>query len=72
VVYNGGLGVCVLWSDVMTAFAHAVVCWRRDLGINQISSLANGTFSGLTALTILYGAGLWIWVFFLACFFCVA
>jgi hypothetical protein len=26
---------------------------------NQISTIANGAFTGLTALTELYGAGLW-------------
>jgi hypothetical protein len=28
------------------------------LSYNQISTIANGTFAGLTALTQLYGAGL--------------
>ncbi len=43
----------------MTALAYAVVCRCRDLWNNQISTIANGTFTGLTALTQLYGAGLW-------------
>ncbi len=42
-----------------TALAHAVLCWCRWLSSNQISTIANGTFAGLTALTELYGAGLW-------------
>jgi hypothetical protein len=29
------------------------------LNNNQISTIANGTFAGLTALQYLYGAGLW-------------
>ncbi len=43
----------------MTALSHAVVCRRRYLYNNQISTIANGAFTGLTALTELYGAGLW-------------
>jgi hypothetical protein len=43
----------------VTALAHAVVCRRRWLYTNQISTIANGAFTGLTALTELYGAGLW-------------
>jgi hypothetical protein len=41
------------------ALAHAVACRRRDLDSNQISTIANGAFAGLTALTDLYDAGLW-------------
>jgi hypothetical protein len=60
---NGGLGgVCAVWvwngAVRATALAHAVVCRHRDLSRNQISTIANGTFSGLTALAGLYGAGL--------------
>ncbi len=43
----------------MTAPAHAVVCRCRSLWGNRISTIANGTFAGLTALTELYGAVLW-------------
>ncbi len=43
----------------MTALAHAVVSRRRQLYSNQISTIGNGAFTGLTALTSLYGAGLW-------------
>jgi hypothetical protein len=39
------------------ALAHAVVCRCRDLSYNQISTIANGTFTGLTALQYLYDAG---------------
>ncbi len=42
-----------------TALAHAVVSRCRALYMNQISTITNGTFAGLTALTELYGAGLW-------------
>jgi hypothetical protein len=48
----------------VTALAHAVVCRRRYLSNNQISTIANGAFAGLTALTDLYGAGLWVRVIF--------
>jgi hypothetical protein len=51
-----------------TALSHAVVCRRRYLSRNKISTIASGTFAGLTALTQLYGAGLlallltaWCW-----------
>ncbi len=52
--------VSVCFGAIVTALAHAVVCLRRELYNNQISTIANGTFAGLTALTVLYGAGLWI------------
>ncbi len=52
----------MLLSDVMTALPHVVAFRRRQLHNNQISSLADGTFAGLTALTVLYVAGLWIGV----------
>jgi hypothetical protein len=48
---DGSLGVC--------AHAHTVVCWRRVLSSNQFTTIANGTFAGLTALRDLYVAGLW-------------
>jgi hypothetical protein len=38
----------------MIALAHAVVCRRRWLNNNQISTIGNGAFAGLTALTQLY------------------
>ncbi len=41
----------------MTALADAVAF--RGLSDNQISTIANGTFAGLTALTLLYDARLW-------------
>jgi hypothetical protein len=63
---DGGLGVCavcLVWVYFGTicaiALAHAVVSRCRDLDSNRISTIANGTFSGLTALQYLYGAGLW-------------
>jgi hypothetical protein len=43
----------------VTALSHAVVCRCRQLQGNQISTIANGAFVGLTALDRLYGAGLW-------------
>jgi hypothetical protein len=50
----------------VTALSHAVVYWRRSLPKNQIGTIANGAFTGLTALTNLYDAGLWglgyLWV----------
>ncbi len=36
----------------------AVACRCRVLSNNQISTIANRTFAGLTALTELYGVGL--------------
>jgi hypothetical protein len=51
-----------------TALAHAMVCWRRNLYSNQISTIANGAFAGLTALQTLYGAGMWVRVVFVAFF----
>jgi hypothetical protein len=42
-----------------TALAHAVVCRRRWLHNNTISTISNGAFAGLTALTELYDTGLW-------------
>ncbi len=41
-----------------TALADAVVCRRRRFDSNRISTIANGAFSGLTALQFMYGAGL--------------
>ncbi len=58
--------VTAVWVSVcfgamlVTALAHAVACRRRSLNSNQISTIVNGTFVGLTALTVLYVAGLWI------------
>ncbi len=51
-----------VWFGVVraTAPAYAVVCRRRSLLSNQISTIANEVFGGLTALTFLYGAGLWV------------
>jgi hypothetical protein len=39
---------------------------------NQISTIANGAFAGLTGLTYLYDAGLWAWAVFVACCFMFA
>jgi hypothetical protein len=68
---DGGLGVCAVWvcfgAVRATALAHAVVCRRRYLYNNQISSIANESFARLTALTWLYGAGLWAWAAFVSC-----
>ncbi len=54
--------VCAVWvclgAVVATALAHALVCRRRSLSNNRISTIANGAFGGLTALTLLYVAGL--------------
>jgi hypothetical protein len=51
----------------VTALSHAVVCRRRTLHNNRISTIANGVFTGLTALTQLYGVGLCgSWVIFVA------
>ncbi len=59
---DGCLCVCavrVCFGAVLaTALAHPVACRRRYLNSNQISTIANGTFAGLTTLTSLYGAGL--------------
>jgi hypothetical protein len=56
---TGGVGV--LWPGAVraTTLAHAVVCRRRWLDSNQISTIASRAFHGLTALEILYDAGLW-------------
>jgi hypothetical protein len=43
----------------VTALADAVACRRRQVDSNRISTIANGAFTGLTALTWLYGAWLW-------------
>jgi hypothetical protein len=60
---DGCLGVGVVWvcfaAALATALAHGLVFRRRHLSNNQISTIANGAFAGLTALTRLYGAGLW-------------
>jgi hypothetical protein len=60
---RGDVGAEAVWrllgAAYATAPADAVVCRQRDLNRNQISTIANGTFAGLTALTLLYGAGLW-------------
>ncbi len=62
-MWEEGLFVCEMsvFSGAMctNALAHAVVCLGRVFSSNQISSIANGAFAGLTALTQLYGAGLW-------------
>jgi hypothetical protein len=62
-MWEGGLFICELCvsSEAMctNALVHAVVCLRRRLSSNQISIIANGAFAGLTALSTLYGAGLW-------------
>jgi hypothetical protein len=56
---DGGLGVCAVWVcfgavfATATALAHAVACRRRELHSNQISTIANGAFAGLTALSSL-------------------
>ncbi len=67
---DGRVWAC-LGAVCTTALGHAVICRRRRLDSNQISIIANGTFAGLTALTRLYGAGLWTLVVFVACCFCV-
>jgi ammonia channel protein AmtB len=69
---HDGLCVCVVWvrfgALVVTALAHALVCWRRSLHMSQISTIADGAFAGLVALTRLYGAVLWPGsVVFVAC-----
>jgi hypothetical protein len=51
--------------------AHTVVCRRRRLQGNGISTITNGTFAELTALQVLYGAGLWAWDVFIACSCCL-
>jgi hypothetical protein len=65
------VGVCAVrvWFGAVraTALAHAVVCRRRWLFSNQISTIANGAFAGLTALSWLYDAGFGFWVVFGAC-----
>jgi hypothetical protein len=44
-----------------------MVCRRRNLGLNQIVTIASETLVGLTALTTLYDTGLWVgWAWFLA------
>jgi hypothetical protein len=53
--------------SVNQTLAHVVFCRRRVLNGNQISTIASGTFSELTALLWLYGAGLWAWVVSVAC-----
>jgi hypothetical protein len=49
-----------VWLGAIHAatLAHAVVCRGRYLSSNEISSIANGAFGGLTALTYLYDVGL--------------
>jgi hypothetical protein len=63
-MWDGGLCIRAEWvclgAVCATALAHAVVCRRRRLNGNQISTIASGTFSGLTVLTELYGPGLWV------------
>jgi hypothetical protein len=53
------------------ALAHVVVCRRRDLSSNQISTIANGTFARLTALQSLYDAGLSVVFLFLLAAWCL-
>jgi hypothetical protein len=64
---DGGACLCGLHAWVggfgageATALADVVLCRRRRLNSNQISTIANGAFAGLTALTDLYDAGLWV------------
>jgi hypothetical protein len=56
---------------VATALTHAVVCRCRSLHSNQISTIASGAFSGLTALRILYDAGLLVGLFLLLAAWCL-
>jgi hypothetical protein len=42
-----------LGAVCVTVLAHAVVCSRRSLNSNQISTIANGAFDGLTVLQAL-------------------
>jgi hypothetical protein len=49
------------------ALADALVFRCRMLNSNLIRTIANGAFTGLTALRYLYGAGLWVRVIFGAC-----
>ncbi len=72
-MWEGSLFVCELCVSFgamsTNALVHAVVCLGRDLSFNRISTIANGTFAGLTALTSLYGVGLWAGrMIFGACF----
>jgi hypothetical protein len=60
---DGGLGACAvrvlfgaMFATAWTALAHEVVCCR-NLSSSQISTIANGAFAELTALTRLYDAG---------------
>ncbi len=70
-MWEGSLFVCelcVTFGAMCTnALVHAVVCLGRDLFSNQISTIANGAFAGLTALTTLYGTGLWVF----GCLWCL-
>jgi hypothetical protein len=54
---DGGLGVYAVWvcfgAMLVTSLAHTVVCRRRSLSNNEISTIANGAFAGLTALQYL-------------------
>jgi hypothetical protein len=53
-----GVGTASARAARGTVLAHALVCRRRWLDSNHISTIANGAFTGLTALTHLYGTGL--------------
>jgi deoxyxylulose-5-phosphate synthase len=50
--------VCVWFGAVCSTALAKAVGRRRMLESNQISIIADGAFTGLTALTALYGAGL--------------
>jgi hypothetical protein len=74
-LYYGGLCVFVVWVSFgavcTTSLTHGMILLRW-LYSNKISTIANGTFAGLTALTRLYGAGLLAgWVFLGPCFWCL-
>ncbi len=56
-VYAGWVRLRAVRATALDHLAHAVVCRRRNLGDNQISTIASGAFARLTALQHLYGAG---------------
>ncbi len=64
---DGGLCVCAVWVCFGAVCAHTVVCRRRRLQGNGISTITNGTFAELTALFELYGVGLKAWAGFVTC-----
>jgi hypothetical protein len=57
------VATCTVWLRLgevcAAALAHAVVCRRRAMNQNPISTIASGAFAGLTALRFLYDVGLW-------------